>query len=129
MASAQQTDHSSIEHNIVCLEEAHCPIPKFAIPNKYTSYAATKREEVASRLRDATIAIVTIVPVTVEDLDQCPRLKCVYVMATGCELVDREGFAQRGVTVIRAPQSNLTTVSEHALALYFAARRRVCRHP
>jgi glycerate dehydrogenase len=111
--------------HIVCLEECHCPIPKFPFPHTYRGYTSSTREDVATRLQNADIAITTIIPITCEVLDQCPRLKCVYAMATGTEWVDLEGFRKRGVTVVRAPQSNVDAVSEHAIALYFASRRKI----
>lgn len=116
---------TSDAHLVVCLEEAHCPIPQFDFPHRYVGYKSSTRGEVASKLQDATIAITTIIPITPEDLDKCPKLKCVYVMATGVEWVDKDEFKRRGVTVIRAPQSNISAVSEHAIGLYFAARRRI----
>lgn len=111
--------------HIVCLEECHCPIPKFPFPHTYRGYTSSTREDVANRLQDADIAITTIIPISCAVLDQCPRLKCVYAMATGTEWVDLEGFRKRGVTVIRAPQSNVDAVSEHAMALYLASRRKI----
>ncbi|KAJ0416390.1 hypothetical protein BJY00DRAFT_291698 [Aspergillus carlsbadensis] len=115
------------QHHVVCLEECHCPIPGFSFPHTYTGYASTPldEKEIVSRLRDATIAITTIVPITPEVVSQCPRLKCVFVMATGVEWVDIPAFIARGITVMNAPQANVTSVAEHAIALYFSSRRRV----
>lgn len=111
--------------HIVCLEECHCPIPAFPFPHTYKGYEFSTRADVANRLQDATIAITTIIPITPEDLDQCPNLKCVYSMATGVEWLNKDEFRKRGITAINAPQSNIATVSEHAIALYFASRRKI----
>ncbi|KAL4782799.1 hypothetical protein BJX76DRAFT_368894 [Aspergillus varians] len=114
-------------HHIVCLEEVHCPIPSFSFPHTYTGYASTpvSTPEIVSRLQDATIAITTIVPITPEVLRSCPRLQCVVVMATGVEWVATTAFTERGVRVVNCPGANVGTVAEHAIALYFAARRKV----
>ncbi|KAJ5110807.1 hypothetical protein N7532_001342 [Penicillium argentinense] len=111
--------------HIVCLEECHCPVPPLPFPHTYKGYNKTSHDQVPSRLGEADIAITTIVPITCADLDAHPRLKCVFVWATGVDWVDIDGFRARGVTVIRAPQSNVDTVSEHAIAFYFASRRRI----
>ena len=45
-------------------------------------------------------------------------------MATGTDPVDLEACQKRGVRVTNTPAANLDAVSEHAISLYFAARRR-----
>ncbi|KAL5340615.1 D-isomer specific 2-hydroxyacid dehydrogenase [Aspergillus crustosus] len=125
------TPATTTPHHIICLEEVHCPIPtsSFTFAHTNTRYASTppSLQEIISRLKDATIAITTIVPITREVLDACPRLKCVLVMATGVEWVDKRAFQERGVKVINCPGANVSSVAEHAIALYFAARRGVVR--
>ncbi|OJJ56633.1 hypothetical protein ASPSYDRAFT_47921 [Aspergillus sydowii CBS 593.65] len=123
------SDPNQTNHHIVCLEECHCPIPPFSFPHTYTGYDSTPPSTPAliSALHDATIAITTIVPITPDVLDACPRLQCIIVMATGVEWVHEHApaFKSRGVTVINCPGANVGTVAEHAIALYFAARRKV----
>ncbi|KAL4867108.1 hypothetical protein BDV12DRAFT_186973 [Aspergillus spectabilis] len=125
------TPATTTPHHIVCLEECHCPIPtsSFSFSHTYTGYASTppSTPEIISRLQDATITITTIVPITKEVLDACPRLQCVFVMATGVEWVDKSAFQERGVRVVNCPGANVSSVAEHAIALYFAARRGVVR--
>ncbi|KAL9105969.1 MAG: hypothetical protein Q9227_008924 [Pyrenula ochraceoflavens] len=113
--------------HIVCLETCHCDMPAFSFPHKWTSYYQTTpaSPEVSSRLQTADIAITTVVPITPADLDACPNLKLVAVMATGMEWVDKQACKERGVMVINCPGSNIPAVSEHALAFYFAARKRI----
>lgn len=100
-------------------------MPKLPFSHRYTGYPSTNPEDVAPRLRDATIAITTTTPITARDLDQCPHLKCVLVTATGIEWLDRDAFLQRGIRVLNTPHANITSVAEHAIALYFAARRKI----
>ena len=46
-------------------------------------------------------------------------------MATGTDCVDKAAAAARGITVCNCPGTNVESVSEHALGLYFATRRRL----
>ncbi|KAL4819832.1 hypothetical protein BDW67DRAFT_154228 [Aspergillus spinulosporus] len=127
MPPSQGPENRNTNHHIVCLEECHCPMPAFSFPHSYTGYASTStsQSEIVSRLHDATIAITTLVPITREILEACPRLQCVIVMATGVEWVDIPAFQEKGVKVINCPGANVSTVAEHALALYFASRRKI----
>lgn len=113
--------------HVVCLETCHCDMPQLSFPHTYTGYYRTDLAslEVTSRLRDADIAITTVVPITPVDLDACPNIKLVAVWATGMDWVDKQAYQERGVTVINCPGSNIPAVSEHALAFYFAARKRI----
>lgn len=113
------------KHHIVCLEECHCEIPKFAFHYTYQGYHNTASHEIAERVKDATIVISTIVQVTPAHMDKAPHLKLLAIMATGMDWVDKEYCAWRGITVINCPQSNIPAVSEHAIGLYFAARKKI----
>lgn len=113
--------------HIVCLETCHCEVPELPFPHKLTGYHSTPVAslEIASRLRDADIAVTSVVPILPSDLDTCPNLKLVVVWATGMDWVDKDAYQKRGITVINCPGSNIPAVSEHALAFYFAARKRL----
>jgi phosphoglycerate dehydrogenase-like enzyme len=113
------------KHHVVCLEECHCEIPKFAFPHTYQGYHNTANHEIVERIQDATIVISTIVQVKPGDMDKAPYLQLLAVMATGMDWVDKEYCARRGITVISCPQSNIPAVSEHAIGLYFAARKKI----
>ncbi|KAL4944657.1 hypothetical protein BDV06DRAFT_186773 [Aspergillus oleicola] len=127
MATLETTSPAPTQHHIVCLEETHCPIPPFTFPHTYTGYNSTPRidTEISTRLKDATIAITTIVPISPAVLSQCPKLQCVVVMATGIEWVDIQSFKERNIRVIKCPSANVGSVSEHAIALYFSSRRKI----
>ncbi|RMJ19999.1 hypothetical protein CDV36_000360 [Fusarium kuroshium] len=64
-------------------------------------------------------------PISIKDLDHCPSLKCILVTSTGVDWIDRDAFMQRGIRVLNTPHTNIAAVAEHAIALYFASRRRV----
>ncbi|OCL02814.1 hypothetical protein AOQ84DRAFT_357203 [Glonium stellatum] len=120
-----------MHHNIVALERIHQPLPEFgfAPPTTFTltSYEKTDSSELYERIHDATIIIVTVVQIDAAALSPAvtPNLRLVAVMATGTDCVDLEACKARGVRVVNCPNANIDSVSEHAISLYFAARRRV----
>lgn len=113
------------KHHIVVLESIHAPLPAFDFPHDITLYPRTQPSEVAERVKDASIVIACVTPVTPEHLDQSPTLGCLSIMAVGISWVQRAEFAKRGVTVTNCPAGNVDAVGEHVLALYFASRKRV----
>lgn len=115
----------SLEETIVVLEACHCTIPPFNLSHNYREYHDTLPSEIGERIRDATIVITTIRQVTPEHAAQAPRLKLLVVMGTGCAWVDAEYYAGRGITVCNCPQSNIESVSGHAMGMYFAVRRQL----
>ncbi|KAF2728600.1 hypothetical protein EJ04DRAFT_516474 [Polyplosphaeria fusca] len=120
-----------MHHEIVALECIHQPLPEsfhLDSPHTYTltRYDRTDASQLAARLHNATIVIVTTVSIGAEVLapDVTPALRLVAVMATGTDPVDVEACKKRGIRVTNCPAANLDSVSEHAISLYFAARRR-----
>lgn len=122
-----------MHHEIVALERIHQPLPEtFDFPAG-TTYTLTThdttptRELLHARIRHATIIVVTTLKLDAETLsaDVTPTLKLVAVMATGTDPVDLEACKKRGLRVTNTPAANLDAVSEHAISLYFAARRRI----
>ncbi|KAF1995715.1 glycerate dehydrogenase [Amniculicola lignicola CBS 123094] len=120
-----------VHHEIVALERIHQPLPPsfdLSPPHTYnlTTYDRPDASLLASRVRDATILIVTTIRLSAEILspDVTPKLKLVAVMATGTDPVDLDACKKRGIRVTNCPGANIDAVSEHAISLYFAARRR-----
>lgn len=124
-AATAQLNDGKPQHNVVVLEGCHCAMPKFDFPYKYTEYDNTLPDQVAERIKDATVVISTIVPVLPADIDQAPNLQCLGIMATGIGWLDKEFCAKRNITVVNTPQSNIPAVSEHCIGLYFAIRKRI----
>jgi lactate dehydrogenase-like 2-hydroxyacid dehydrogenase len=120
-----------MHHEIVSFERMIQPLPaSFTFPEgttyNFTVYERPDEALLAERVRNATILIVTTVKLTAETLspDVTPNLKYVAVMATGTDPVDLEACKKRGIRVTNCPGANIDAVSEHAISLYFAARRR-----
>lgn len=116
-------------HEIVALEKQHQPLPAagFDFPNNLTAYETTStRDELHARIRNATIVISTTVKLDAAALDPTvsPRLQYIAASATGSDHVDLAAAKARGICVTNCPGANLDAVSEHAISLYFAARRR-----
>ncbi|KAL6850717.1 hypothetical protein ACO1O0_007842 [Amphichorda felina] len=112
-------------HHVVFLEAANAPHVAFSFPHTCHRHAYTQPHEILPRIRDATIVVTGVTPITPEHLAQLPSLQCLAMTSTGCDWLDREAFATAGVTVLNCPQNNVEAVGEHFLALYFAARRKV----
>ncbi|KIX04654.1 uncharacterized protein Z518_05524 [Rhinocladiella mackenziei CBS 650.93] len=113
------------KHHIVVLESIHAEMPTFNFPHTIDLHPLTRPDQVSERIKDATIVITCVVPVTPRDMDQAPYLGILSIMAVGIGWLDKTDCARRGITVTKCPAGNVDAVSEHFLGLYFAARKRV----
>ncbi|ETS87109.1 hypothetical protein PFICI_00937 [Pestalotiopsis fici W106-1] len=117
--------------NIVALETFFCPLPPLTVPSPHTftltEYTRTAAHETAERIRDADIIITTTLRLDASVLSSttCPNLKFIAVMASGTDSIDLDACKERGIRVVNSPECNVTAVAEHALGLYFAARRSI----
>ena len=96
-------------------------LPKFI--HQWESYPATAAEDVASRLKDATIAITNKVALRREVLEQLPKLRMIAVAATGTDNVDIAFCRERGIVVSNIRNYSVHTVPEHVFMLLLALRR------
>ncbi len=117
---------------IVALESFFCPIPAFEAERELdvAVYRQTARDDVKTlheRIVDAEILITTAYPLTSTTLsaEVTPQLAAVMVMASGTDSVDLDACRRRGIRVFNCANANADAVAEHALGLYFAARRKV----
>ncbi|CAG8901477.1 unnamed protein product [Penicillium nalgiovense] len=120
------TDNTT--HHIVAIEAVHCPIPEFDLPGPHSRavHRWTDPADLPSRVKDATIIITTTIRLSAETLSAeiTPKLRLIVIMATGTDCVDIAAASARGITVCNCPGSNIDSVSEHAIGLYFATRRK-----
>lgn len=123
----------SLHLEIVALEQRMQPLPTsgFSFPPGWsynlTAHESTStREQLHHRVRNAHVIISTSVRIDAETLQPeiTPRLRYIAVSATGTDHIDLDACRLRGIRVTNCPAANLDTVSEHAISLYFAARRR-----
>jgi glycerate dehydrogenase len=116
----------SVEHAIVFLdrESVDANVRKPNFPHTYIEYESTwTPDEIVTRLKDATIAIINKVPMRADVLKQLPKLKLIAVAATGTDVVDKAYCKEHGITVVNIRNYAFNTVPEHVIALIFALRR------
>ncbi|KAJ5175297.1 uncharacterized protein N7482_001174 [Penicillium canariense] len=113
--------------HIVAIEAIHCPIPTFDIPHTLTVHNWTSASELAERIKDATVIITTTIRLSAREFspDLTPRLRLVVAMGTGTDHIDKAAANARGIVVCNCPGANLESVSEHAIGMYFATRRKL----
>ncbi|KAE8418567.1 D-isomer specific 2-hydroxyacid dehydrogenase [Aspergillus pseudocaelatus] len=116
-------------HHIVAIEAVHCPIPSFDLAQPYSLdvYSWTNESDLASRVKDATIILTTTIRLSAGTLSPqiTPKLRLIVIMASGTDCVDKPVAKARGITVCHCPGTNVDSVSEHAIGLYFATRRKL----
>jgi len=95
--------------------------PAFA--HTWIEYPATCAEQVAERLRGATIAITNKAPISSATVDALPDLKMIAVSATGTNNIDLAACRQRGIVVTNVQGYAQQTVPEHVFALLLALSR------
>lgn len=117
----------SREH-IVALDTCRQVVPRtFRFPHTLKEYNNTSESEVAERLKHATIAVTDSIPINGETIAKCPSLKLICVAIVGVDHIDLEACRKRGIRVCNSPGATTEAVAEHAIALYFAARRNLVR--
>ncbi|KAK2024122.1 hypothetical protein LX32DRAFT_731646 [Colletotrichum zoysiae] len=122
---------SPTHHVVVKLETIHVPLPDVdtgSMTHEVIGYEYTRPSEVgvaAARVWPASIIVTTTVPINKDTLGEAPYLKCVITETTGTDHIDLEECRRRGITVMYSPNATIEAVSEHALGLYFSARRRL----
>lgn len=113
------------KHHIVMLEAVHLPLAELSFPHTIDTYLRTSPDQIAERIKPATIVISNIIDVKPSDMDQAPHMQLLAILATGMGWVDKPYCAKRGISVVNAPSANIPAVSEHFLGLYFASRKRI----
>lgn len=113
------------KHHIVMLEAVHLPLAELPFPHTIEKHLRTSSDQIAERIKAATIVISNVIDVKPSDMDQAPHLQLLAILATGMGWVDKPYCAKRGISVVNAPSANIPAVSEHFLGLYFASRKRI----
>jgi len=91
--------------------------------SEYLEYERSHGNEVAQRLRGATVAITNKTPLRAAVLRELPDLRMIAVAATGYDVVDVAYCRDHGVAVANIRNYATHTVPEHAFALILALRR------
>jgi lactate dehydrogenase-like 2-hydroxyacid dehydrogenase len=120
------------KHLIIVVLEAYLvdlPLPLDIQPCTYEvkRYCQTSQDQVLSRIRDATVVVAVTLKFDAEllSVESTPKLKLISYAASGVDGVDIATCTWRGITVCNASGACAAAISEHALGLYFALRRRL----
>lgn len=100
-------------------------------PQTYTKtiYPQTSLADINERVRNATVIVLSALRIDATTLspEVSPHLKMIAVVAAGTDCIDLEACKKRGIVVSNCPSANTSTVSEHAMGLYFMTRRRMAK--
>ncbi|OGR93532.1 MAG: glycerate dehydrogenase [Elusimicrobia bacterium RIFCSPLOWO2_01_FULL_59_12] len=95
--------------------------PRF--PHQWQDHDTTAPEELADRLRDATIVITNKVPLRAPQINDLRGLRLIAVAATGVDVVDLDASRRLGIAVCNLPRYTLNSVPEHVFMLMLALQR------
>lgn len=114
-----------MRQHIVFLDRAtlNARVRSPAFGHSWEEYPVTQPDEIAPRLRTATVAITNKVPLRAATLRQLPQLKMIAVAATGYDVIDVDFCRAHGIAVANIRNYAVHTVPEHAFALITALRR------
>ena len=96
-----------------------------AFDHDWQVFDRTAPDQVAERLKDATIAITNKAPIPAAVIEACLALKMIAISATGTDMVDIAAAKARGIVVSNIRGYAVHTVPEHAFALILALTRAV----
>jgi len=85
-------------------------------------------EDVASRIGDADVVFLNKSKVTKADLEKCPNLKFISVIATGYNTVDVDGARELGIPVANVPSYGTEAIGQHAIALLLEITHHIAYH-
>ncbi|TKX21260.1 D-3-phosphoglycerate dehydrogenase-like protein [Elsinoe australis] len=113
------------KHHILLLNAPFSP-PTFSFPHTLTHLTNTTVDTTLPSLSTATIAITAAVHLSHTTITRhCPSLRAIICMGTGVDNISLSACQERGITLCNTPSQNIASVSEHALALFMALKRKV----
>lgn len=80
-------------------------------------YDRTPKELVVDRMRGAEAVFTNKTVISEADMDQCPGLRFIGVLATGYNIVDLNGARKHGIIVSNVPAYSTKTVAQFTMAL------------
>jgi glycerate dehydrogenase len=91
-------------------------------------YDRTSKEDIISRIGDASVILTNKTPLTEEIFEACKNIKYVGVLATGYNVVDVNSAKEHGVVVTNIPTYGTTAVAQFVFALLLELCHRVGHH-
>lgn len=93
-----------------------------------TVYDRTPKDQVISRIGDASVVLTNKTPITKEIFDGCPNMKYIGVLATGYNVVDVAEAKSKGVIVTNIPTYGTDSVAQFVFALLLEICHNVGEH-
>jgi len=93
-----------------------------------TRYPRTLPEQVVERIGDAEIVFLNRTVIKKTDLEKCPNVKFISVIATGYNTVDVEGAKELGIPVSNVPSYGAEAIGQHAIALLLEITNHISHH-
>lgn len=84
--------------------------------------------ELITNCEGASALLVLREPITARVLDALPELRVIGRFGVGLDSIDVQAATDRGVVVTNVPDSNITEVATHAVAMAMALTRRLHRY-
>ena len=94
-----------------------------SLTHEWVEYPESLADQVAERVRDATVIISNKLSLGEPQLAEAPNVKLIAIAATGSDCVDLEYCRRRGITVSNVRGYAASAVPEHVLMLVLALRR------
>lgn len=85
-------------------------------------------QNVAERIGDADIVFLNKSKIKREDLEKCPNLKFISIIATGYNAVDIKAARELGISVANVPSYGTEAIGQHAIALLMEITNHVAHH-
>lgn len=86
-------------------------------PHEQVWYPETPPEKATERIGTAEGILVNRFPVTEELLEKCPGIRYIGTFSTGCNMIDLNAAAKRGIVVCNVPGYSTQAVAQHTFAL------------
>jgi glycerate dehydrogenase len=93
-----------------------------------TVHDRTPAGQVAGRIGPAEIVLTNKTPISRADMEACPNLRYIGMLATGYNVVDAAAAAERGIPLCNIPTYGTTSVSQHTIALLLEVCHRAGHH-
>src|SRR5262247_2816816 len=86
-------------------------------------------DEVIAHARDVDGVLTQYAPISARVIDAMTRCRVIARYGTGVDIVDVDAATRRGIQVTNAPNDWCAEeVADHAVALWLAAARKICRY-
>ena len=103
-------------------------IKAISAPHSWSNYASSREAQVAARLKNADVAVLSKVIINEKILSDCPKLRHIAVCATGYNTIDLEACRKHNVSVSNIPNYAANTVAEHVISASLMLRRELIQY-